>query len=270
LPGDLVRHYSLAVSDEHPQSYVIAVKRDAASRGGSLHLHDEARIGDRFKVLPPRNNFPLNEQARHSIFFAGGIGITPIWSMAQRMAKLGRAFELHYACRSRNDAAFLDELTKLGDVRLHVDEECGGKPIDLVAAVAAAPAHAHLYCCGPLPMLAAFEEATAAWPAEQRHVEYFTAKHDVARDGEFSVVLARSGLTLQVKPGETILEVVRRAGIAAPSSCELGICGSCETAVLQGVPDHRDSLLSESERAAGDMMMICCSGSKTPELVLDI
>lgn len=270
LPNGVMRQYSLLRCDSAMRSYAIGVKLDANSRGGSRFLHQQSRVGDIYKVDPPRNNFPLCESAPHSVLIAGGIGITPILAMIGRLESLGRSWQLYYASRSREHAAFLDVLQNYPDVQLHFDEETGGAPLDVAACVAAAPANAHLYCCGPAPMLKAFESCTADWPHDQVHVEYFTSKSEAARAGGFVVELAKSGLELPVAPGRTILQVLLDAGVQVPSSCEQGVCGACETRVLAGAPDHRDAILSEAERAANETMMVCCSGAKSERLVLDL
>jgi ferredoxin-NADP reductase len=247
---------------------VIAVQKDRASRGGSKWVHDNLRPGDVLAINGPRNNFALDETAEHSLFIAGGIGITPILSMTERLSSLGRAWQLIYCARTRAGAAFVDRLK--GNVRLNFDEEPGGKMLDIAVEVRAAPADAHLYCCGPLPMLSAFEAATAELPRERVHVEYFTAKDAPAVSGGFKVVLAKSGRELVVPAGKTILEALLEASIDVPYSCMEGVCGTCETKVLQGMPDHRDLVLNEAERAANKSMMICCSGAKSDRLVLDL
>lgn len=270
LANGLVRQYSLIRPEPDPAAYVVAIKRDAQSRGGSRFVHDQLRPGVRLKIGAPRNNFPLDEHAPHTVLVAGGIGITPIWSMVQHLNALGRAWRLHYACRSRGDAAFREELAAHSPTRFHFDDEAGGKVLDVGAIVASTPGTAHLYCCGPAPMLAAFEAATAGWPRPQIHVEYFTAKEAPATEGGFVVELRRSARELVVPAGKTILETVRAAGIQAASSCEAGICGTCETRVIAGIPDHRDQWLSEDERAANKTVMICCAGCKSERLVLDL
>jgi tetrachlorobenzoquinone reductase len=172
--------------------------------------------------------------------------------------------------RKRDSAAFLISLKKEPRVRFNCDEEPGGKMLDISALVKAAPANAHLYCCGPLPMLEAFEEATKNLPRERVHVEYFTAKEAPAVDGGFKVVLAKSGQELTVPPGKTILDTLSDAGVDVPHSCTQGVCGTCETKVLEGIPEHRDLILTAKERASNTKMMICCSGSKSEKLVLDL
>jgi len=275
LPDGLVRSYSLVNPQDERHRYVIAVQKDGESRGGSRAVHDRVRAGDLLRISAPRNNFPLAEDAPHSLLIAGGIGITPLWCMVQRLEALGRPWTLHYAVRRREMAAFLAPIRALaarrpGRVDITFDGEPGGIMLDIVALVAAAPADAHLYCCGPLPMLAAFEAATAGLPPERVHVEYFTAKDEPATAGGFTVRLARTGRSVVVPAGSTILDALFAAGLDLPHSCLEGVCGTCETKVLEGVPDHRDLVLTPAERASNRTMMICCSGSKSETLVLDL
>jgi ferredoxin-NADP reductase len=269
LPGGIARQYSLITADGDQHAFLIAIKRDRASRGGSSYMHDRLRVGQMLEIGHPRNSFPLFEGARHTVLIAGGIGITAIWSMAQRLERIGRSFEMHYACRERQDAAFLDELENIAQVRTHIDAECEGRHLDVAAIVASAPADAHFYCCGPLPMLEAFEAATALILPQQVHVEYFAPKQMAAIEGGYVVQLHRTGQVFSIPPGKTILQVLRDAGIGAPYSCEEGICGACQVNVVSGVPDHRDSVLSQSEQKTGKTMLICCSGSRTERLVID-
>lgn len=270
LPNGLVRSYSLVNPQSERHRYVITVQKDRASRGGSKWIHENFRAGDILTVNGPRNNFALDETAEKSIFIAGGIGITPILSMIERLSALGRDWELVYCSRTRSGTAFLESLEKQPQVRFNFDEEPGGKILDIAAAVKAAPANGHLYCCGPVPMLNAFEQATKDLARERVHTEYFTAKEPPAVEGGFKVVLAKSGREFTVPPGKTILDTLCDMGLDIPHSCTEGICGTCETRVLEGVPDHRDLILTERERASNKTMMICCSGSKSEKLVLDL
>jgi ferredoxin-NADP reductase len=272
LPNGLVRQFSLVVPDANPERYVVGVKRDPESRGGSRYIIDEMRVGNAIKISAPRNTFPLVEDAAHVALFAGGIGITPIWCIAQHLNALGRSWKLHYACRSRADMAFLTTLERFDEKfrHLHFDDEAGGKVLDIAAAIAGTPEHAHLYCCGPNPLLKAFEAAAASRPRANVHVEYFTPKAEASTAGGFWVELARSGEEFFIPEGKKILEVLYEAGIDVDYSCELGICGACETRVISGIPDHRDSVLSEEEQAANTKVMICCAGCKTERLVLDM
>lgn len=270
LPNGLVRQYSLLVPEHAPEKYLIGVKRDQASRGGSRCVHDDLHVGSTLKISPPRNNFPLVEIAEQVVFIAGGIGITPIWCMVQRLQALGRSWRLHYSCRSRPDMAFRVELAAFEQAKLHFDDEHEGRVLDLAAIVGEAAKTEHLYCCGPMPMMAAFETATVSWPRDQIHVEYFTPKQEPALTGGFVVELARSGQEFFIPPGQSILQVLYDAGIDLDYSCELGICGACETRVISGIPEHRDSVLSEEDQASNTKVMICCAGSKTDRLVLDL
>ena len=271
LPSGLIRSYSLTNPQSERHRYVIAVQKDRASRGGSKWVHENFRPGDVLTVNGPRNNFVLNETAEKTLFIAGGIGITPILSMIERLSSLGRDWELVYCARKRADTAFAEQLGAWGSrVKFNFDEEPGGRMLDIAATVRAAPPNAHLYCCGPLPMLSAFESATADLPRERVHVEYFTAKEPPAVQGGFKVVLAKTGREFVVAPGKTILDTLLDAGLDIPYSCMEGVCGTCETKVLEGTPDHRDLILTEEEHAAGKIMMICCSGSKSEKLVLDL
>lgn len=269
LPNGMMRQYSLCTADGDPRAYVVGVKRDRASRGGSRYIHEYLQVGEILKIGGPRNNFPLKEDAGHSVLIAGGIGVTPIWCMAQRLVKLGRSFELHYACRTRSEAAFLEELEALPQAKLHFDDEAGGF-LDLAPIVVNAPAGAHFYCCGPLPMLAGYEAAAKALPAEQVHVEYFSAKEEAATGGGYVVELRRSGREFPIPEGRTILQVLRDAGVDVPYSCEEGVCGACETQVISGEVDHRDNILTEKERLESKTIMVCCSGAKSARLVLDL
>ncbi len=275
LTNGMIRSYSLVNDQGERHRYVIAVNNDAASRGGSKLIHQAMRAGEVITISHPRNNFALQEDASHSVLIAGGIGITPLLSMIRRLEALGRSWELFYAARTRSSAAFLDDLNALRpDVRsnLHVifDREPPARMIDLSSIVKAVHPEAHLYCCGPVPMLEAFEVATADRPAGHVHVEYFKAKEKPAAEGGFEVMLARAKQTIAIQPGQTILDALLAAGIAANHACTEGVCGTCETRVLDGVPDHRDLFLSKEEQEANKTIMICCSGSKSPTLVLDI
>jgi len=270
LPNGLIRNYSLIVARPDPGVYTFGIKRDPASRGGSRYIHDELRVGKTLKISMPRSNFPLEEDAKHTILLAGGIGITPIWCMVQRLQELGRSWQLYYSCRSRADMAFLDALEGMAPSQFHFDDESAGKFLDIAAIAAEAPKDTHLYCCGPTPMLKAFEAATKDWPREQIHVEYFTPKAEAAKQGGFTVELARSNQEFFIPEGRTILEVLLDEGVDVDYSCELGICGACEQRVISGVPEHRDAILTEEEQAENKRVMICCAGCKSERLVLDL
>lgn len=275
LSNGMIRSYSLVNDPSERSRYVIAVNKDAASRGGSRFVHETLRAGDLITISHPRNNFVLQENTTHSIMIAGGIGITPLLSMIRRLKALGRSWELFYAARTRVAAAFLDELSGLRrdvqeELHLNFDQEPTGSMLDLAAIVRNAPGDAHLYCCGPVPMLEAFEAATRDRPAEQVHVEYFKAREKPAAEGGFEVKLARSNRIIKVGAGKTILNALLDAGIAVNYACTEGVCGTCETRVIEGIPDHRDLFLGKAEQAANKTIMICCSGSKSDALVLDL
>lgn len=273
LSNGMIRSYSLVNDSSERHRYVIAVNKDAASRGGSRFIHDRLGVGDILTVSRPKNNFALHENAAHSVLIAGGIGITPLLSMIRHLEALGRSWELFYAARTRKTAAFLDELIRPDirrNVHLNLDQEPGAKMLDVAVIASSAPRDAHLYCCGPVTMLEAFEAATADRAADHVHVEYFKAREKPAVEGGFEVRLARSNRTIIVPAGNTILDAVLNAGVAVNFACTEGVCGTCETRVIEGVPDHRDLFLSQEEQAANKSMMICCSGSKSPTLVLDL
>ncbi|MFE1295894.1 PDR/VanB family oxidoreductase [Streptomyces sp. NPDC058731] len=266
--GGFVRQYSLCGDPEETGVYRIAVLDEPASRGGSRHVHTRLRPGERVRVAGPRNHFSL-EPAASYVFVAGGIGITPILAMARRADRDGIPFRLVHGGRSRASMAFGGELAALtgGEVTLVPQDEQGH--IDLDAALAGLPADALVYVCGPEPLLTAVQERC---PREQLRLERFAAPV-VERTGDgtaFEVECRRSGLTVTVDADTSVLDAVEAAGVSVPSSCRDGICGTCETRVLAGTPEHRDFLLSETEHAANATMMICVSRCASDRLVLDL
>ena len=278
LGGGFVRSYSLLDMADAPARYRVAVLRDRASRGGSRAVHEQLRVGQTITISAPRNNFALHEDAARSVLLAGGIGITPILCMARRLKALGRPVEMIYAARSQGEAAFHDEILALGiPVHWHFDAQAGGPP-DLRALLAARAggenaATTHFYACGPTPMLDGFVATAEALGLKNAHIERFTAVEQAAASdalGSYEVVLQKSGKVIQVTPDKGLLATLRDAGADVIYSCEEGICGTCETKVIEGEPDHRDSVLSASERAANKTMMICVSGCKSARLVLDL
>lgn len=275
LGNGLIRSYSLVNRQDERHRYVIAVNLDRSSRGGSAFIHDCLKQGVGLTIGVPRNNFPLAEEAARSLLIAGGIGITPLWCMIQRLIVLKRNWMLYYGARTRKCAAFVDELDALrihngAEVSLNFDDESGGRLLDMDELLANTPPGTHLYCCGPLAMLESFERAISIWPQSQVHTEYFSAKAPRGEAGGFTLVLARSGLTFEVPAGKTILRTLIEHGIDVPYSCQEGICGTCETRVLEGVPEHRDLVLSQEAREGNQTIMICCSGSRSERLVLDL
>lgn len=272
LPSGLARSYSLHGDPGDRGSYHIAVLNAADGRGGSAEVHRVAAPGAELLASVPRNSFGM-EPAGHYLFIAGGIGVTPLLPMALAAARAGEPWTFVYGGRARTSMAFVDRLAALPGGRLEVvPEDELGLP-DLARSFAGLPAGAAAYCCGPAGMLAAAAEIGASTrPDVPVHVERFTAADPGAGDGDrpFEVELARSGLTIEVPAGVSVLDAVRARIGAVMSNCEQGICSACETAVLAGTPDHRDSVLTPKEKAAGRYMMICVSRSLTPRLVLDL
>lgn len=274
LTADMIRQYSLVAVPANPAHYRIAVAREQAGRGGSAYMHDELETGDLLRIGMPRCHFALCDTGGHSIFIAGGIGITPIWSMVQRLSEEGKSWELHYAARTRAHAAYLDEIRHTasaqgGNVRTYFNLE-GDPLMDLSAIAAAASAGTQFYCCGPAGLLEAYRTACESLPEDHVHWEQFEAAAPAAVEGGFVVELAKSGREIEIVKGQTILDALGAAGLSASYSCREGVCGSCETAVLAGTPDHRDAILTDAEKAEGRTMMICCSGSLSDRLVLDL
>lgn len=272
LPNGIVRSYSLVNVSDACNRYVLGVLRSQKSQGGSTYIHDYLHEGDPLTISAPRNNFPLDESGERFMLIAGGIGITAIYSMAQRLVSLGKTVEMLYCCRSREHAAWLEPIRALGlPLKLHFDNEEGAPP-DLDAFIAGRGHETRYYCCGPSPMLAAFELACEKYRYPHAHIERFSADLSRSRHNEshgYDVRLARSGKLVRVEPGVRLLDVLLASGVDVPFSCQQGICGSCETTVLDGEIDHRDSVLNEAERANGRSMMVCVSGCKGMTLVLD-
>jgi ferredoxin-NADP reductase len=270
LPTGLTRQYSLCGDRWDTSRYRVGVLREPNGRGGSAYVHDRLSVGDRVGIGGPRNNFALVPSDRY-LFIAGGIGVTPILPMVHQAGLLGADWELVYGGRRHDTMAFRDELGRYGH-RVHVlpDDEYG--LLDLPAWLGEDRDGTQVYCCGPAGLLDAVEVACAHWPPHTLHTERFTAARasTPVREEPFEVRLARTGATVTVSRADTVLDAVRAAGAEVLSSCEQGTCGTCETEVLDGIPDHRDSLLSDDERAAGDCMFICVSRSCGERLVLDL
>ena len=272
LPSGLVRQYSLCGDPAQRHVLRIAVLLEGNGRGGSREVHGALRLGQQLAIRGPRNAFPLAEGGSY-LFVAGGIGVTPIMAMAQAAQRAGADWQMLYGGRSRRSMAFIDTLQAMGEGRVEVlpMDEVG--LLDLDAVVAAARCGRQVYSCGPAALLDALTARFAeAGLLERLHLERFApVQVPVAADAEaLTVILARSGTQLQVPPGCSIMAALRAAGHEVASSCEQGVCGMCETRVLDGVPDHRDMLLSEAERARGDVMMLCVSRALTPSLTLDL
>jgi ferredoxin-NADP reductase len=273
LGNGLERQFSLCGDPDDDRAWRVAVLREPGGRGGSAYVHDALEAGRRVRVRGPRNHFALEPAAAY-LFVAGGIGITPILPMVAAAERAGAAWRLVYGGRRRASMAFLDRLAAYGGrVDVRPQDEHGLLDLDTLLGT---PAEGTLvYCCGPEPLLRAVEERCAAWPDGALHTERFApvpaaAGADVPADTGFEVELAGAGTTLAVAPGTSILETLEAAGVGILSSCREGTCGTCETGVLAGEPDHRDVVLSPAERAANDVMMVCVSRSRSPKLVLDL
>ena len=271
LDDALTRQYSLCGNPADRTRWRIGVLRDPASRGGSAFVHERLQVGSTVRVRGPRNHFPLISANRYR-FIAGGIGITPLIPMMAEATATGADWSLLYGGRQRGSMAFLDELSGYGDrIHVHPQDELG--MLDLAAALGVPEPGTLVYCCGPEGLLGAVEAQCRMWPTGSLHIERFSAKpQDPAAEAEgaFELVLQRSGMTLEVPVGTSILDVCEDAGVSVLGSCYEGICGTCETEVVDGEIDHRDSVLTEEEQSAGDVMMICVSRCKGPRLTLDL
>ena len=274
LPNGLTRQYSLINDSREPDRYEIAVSKAPASRGGSSCVHARLNIGDVLEISEPRNNFSLQASHEAFHFIAGGIGITPILSMIRYCESQGWQWRLLYLARSRECAAFHNELEAFGTdrVRFHFDDEAGHLFDFADRSFMVAPG-VPIYCCGPAPVMKAVGDFSSTHPDNPAYFEWFSPPaaaeaNEVA--GGFEVKLNRSGMLLRVPENKSILEVLEEHGYELSYSCREGMCRTCETSVIEGVPDHRDYVLSGSERAAGRTMMICVSRAKSPVLVLDI
>ncbi|MFY9514623.1 MAG: PDR/VanB family oxidoreductase [Rubrivivax sp.] len=269
------RHYSLvdfAGDAAAPQAYDIAVRREDAGRGGSRHMHG-LQPGTRLQVLPPRNDFPLQPGSSPVLLLAGGIGITPLLTMAAQCRRQGRPVRLVYAGRSRALMAFVPELQQLlgSGLQLHADDEAGA-PLDVGALLAGCAADETVHVCGPQPLLDAVLAAAKArsWPAARVRFELFTAPAAEAGDRGFEVVLSSSGRTLQVAADQTLLQALIAAGCDPMFDCQRGECGVCAVPVLDGEIEHRDHVLSAREKAANNVIQVCVSRAKGARLVLDL
>ena len=275
LPGGLIRQYSLCNHPDEQHRYLIGVLRDPASRGGSQSLHEQIKSGDSLRISEPRNLFPLIHEARRSLLFAGGIGITPILCMAERLAHSGADFELHYCARSSERAAFVERLRNApfaDRVFMHFDEQ-PETAMNAAQVLASPQPGTHLYVCGPGGFMQHVLDSARAqgWQEHALYREYFAAAPvDSSNDGSFSVKVGSTGQVFDIPADKTVVQVLESHGIDIPMSCEQGVCGTCLTRVLEGVPEHRDMFLTEEEQACNDQFTPCCSRSKSPMLVLDI
>jgi phthalate 4,5-dioxygenase reductase subunit len=268
-PSGMVRKYSLCNDPAERDRYVIAVLREPAGRGGSASMVNDAKDGDAILAAPPCNDFPLVKSPAGYTFIAGGIGITPIMAMMREIKSRNGRFRLYYCTRAAEQTAFLDELRSPEFRSQAVIHHDGGDPsraLDLWPILE--QPRGHVYCCGPRGLMSAVHDMTGHWSPSAVHFEAFTEPLKQAPDDRpFRVRLASSGAVVDVPIGTSILEAVRAAGIAAPSSCESGTCGTCRTRLVAGEADHRDLVLTESERA--DNIMICVSRARSDELTID-
>jgi vanillate O-demethylase ferredoxin subunit len=276
LPNGITRQYSLCNDPQESHRYLIGVLKDPATRGGSKAMHELVNVGDTLTISAPRNHFPLAHEAQHSLLLAGGIGVTPILCMAERLAIAGASFEMHYATRSRERTAFYERIGKSAfapKVQFHFDDGDAAQKLDLAALLAPPKSGTHLYVCGPKGFMDAVLATARAngWPAAQIHYEYFGAEATAkADDGSFEVRLASSGKVVTVAKDQSVTQALAKAGVEILTSCEQGVCGTCITRVLEGEPDHRDLYFTPEEQARNDQFTPCCSRSKSPLLVLDL
>lgn len=275
LPDGLVRQYSLANDPRETRRYLIAVLRDANSRGGSIGMH-ALQVGTTISISDPKNHFALAHSAHPCILIAGGIGITPILCMAERLAHVGASFDLHYCTRSAERTAFAERIRSSSFVHqahLHHDDGPPDQKFDAKAAIGEPLDGVHLYVCGPTGFMD-WVLGTArelGWPDTRLHREYFAGVATAsADDGAFEVQLASSGAVIRVAPDQSVVAALAAAGVSVAVSCEQGVCGTCLTRVLDGTPDHRDMYLTSEEQALCDQFTPCCSRAKTPRLVLDL
>lgn len=280
LPSGLVRQYSLCSDPGDLQKYRLAVLRETDGRGGSEELHSETRLGTKLKARGPRNHFSIEDGATHYLLIAGGIGITPILTMARQLRAAAKSTRIIYCGSSRQTMAFIDELQEIsGDSLVIYPKDERGRA-DLLAEIKKAPAGTAVYACGPERLLADLQTITLdTLGADAFHAEHFAAAtpsplsaQDPAKtmaDAPFEIELRQSGCTLTVPPEKSVLDVVLEVNPSFMSSCEEGFCGTCETKVLEGEIDHRDTILSEKERARNDTMFICVSRAKCRKLILD-
>lgn len=276
LPGGLTRQYSLCNDPQENHRYLIGVLRDPASRGGSQAVHDTVQEGQVLQISAPKNHFPLAHEAKRSLLLGGGIGITPILCMAERLAVMGADFELHYCTRSPDRTAFRERIVAssfANQAQFHFDDGAPEQKLNLATLLSAPQAGTHLYVCGPKGFMDAVLKTARdkEWPEGQLHYEFFAA--EVAKsdaDAAFEIKLASSGRVIPVAKDQTVTKALSAAGVEIQTACEQGVCGTCLTRVLEGVPDHKDQYLTPEEQAANDQFLPCCSRAKTACLVLDL
>ncbi|MFI8617764.1 PDR/VanB family oxidoreductase [Acidovorax sp. NPDC077693] len=275
VPGGTVRQYSLCNASHEQHRYRIAVLRDPASRGGSVGMHDRVNEGDVITISTPRNHFALHP-AQHTLLLAGGIGVTPLLCMADRLARTGAGFALHYCTRSAERTAFAGEITAspmAPHVHFHFDAGAPEQKLDLASVLAAPGDDKRVYVCGPAGFIDHVVATAQAmgWAQDRIHLEYFAAPaQDTSGDEGFEVRIASTGKTYAIAPDISIVEALRGQGIDIMTSCEQGVCGTCITRVLEGEVDHRDMYLTDEEKASNEQFMPCCSRARSKLLVLDL
>lgn len=276
VPGGKIRQYSLCNSAAERHRYLIAIMLADASRGGSKAMHAQIREGDLIEVSTPRNHFPLVESAKRSLLVAGGIGVTPILCMSERLADAGAAFDMHYFARAASRAAFVDRIMRssfAGRVAFHFTHDEQQQRLDMAALFRQHDRDTHLYVCGGEAFTNAVINAAMAngWREDRIHREYFNAEpRDRGGNAEFDIVIASTGKTIRIPAGKTVMAALAECGIHITTSCEQGVCGTCLTRVLDGEPQHRDLFLSEEERKRNDCFTPCCSRANSRTLVLDL
>lgn len=256
----------------HPKSYRLGIRLETPSQGGSVYMHG-LKVGDTVSVTPPANNFPLEPSGKPVVLVAGGVGVTPIVSMAAALQAAEHPYRFYYAGRARDQLAFLPEIEALAGSNLTVHTDDAAQAFfDLAGLMGSLSGDEPLYCCGPLPMIeGAIATAKAlGWAPGRLHFEIFTAAAPQAGDQAFEVVLNSTGESFTVPPGKSVLDALIEAGKDPLYDCKRGDCGICQVAVIEGTPDHRDFILSDSEKSSGKLMQICVSRAKTPRLVLDL
>ncbi len=276
LPNGITRQYSLCNEPAERHRYMIAVLKDASSRGGSKAMHELVDEGCELLISPPRNHFQLAHPLQKSLLLAGGIGITPVLCMAERLSALGAPFEMHYGARSEAAMAFRERIAWSAfapNVHFHFDDGAPEQKFDLGAILDVPPPDTHLYVCGPKGFMDAVltTARSAGWPEARLHYEFFGAtvvKPD--DDGSFDVRIASSGKCITVPRDKTVVQALAAAGVEVLVSCEQGVCGTCLTRVLEGECDHRDMYLTEDEQAKDDQFTPCVSRARSPLLVLDL
>ncbi|WP_457971185.1 PDR/VanB family oxidoreductase [Acinetobacter calcoaceticus] len=273
LPNGMVRQYSLCQNPNDEGKFRLGILRDPESRGGSVSAFDEIKDGMQIQVSEPKNLFPLLK-AKHSVLIGGGIGITPLITMAYQLASEGTSFELHYCGASPENCAFVDEI-KNGELAkyttFHFKSEGASHRAFFESAIKDIDLESHIYTCGPVGFMdwVINLATTHNFPEQQIHKEYFQVETDTSGDS-FEVVAERSGKIIMVEAGQTILQALAKEGIEIEMSCEQGVCGTCMCDVIEGEPDHRDVYFTDEEKASNEQILVCCSRSKTSRLVLDI